>query len=136
MRLLKGAGATCILILGLISPVSSSARVVSNAPAARCLAEDPISGHWTVTFKLGDISVPGELTLKLSDKSQITGTVNSDHTGLGTIRDGRWAAGKLSFTVDFTTHDSIVITGESKEGKLVGEFETEGNRGTWEGIKQ
>jgi hypothetical protein len=66
----------------------------------------------------------------------VTGTAESTHTGPGTVRDGSWISGKLSFTLDFKTHESIVITGKLQETKLVGEFTTEGFTSTWEATKK
>jgi hypothetical protein len=96
---------------------------------------DPISGDWNVTFHVHENRVPATITFKL-DGTNVTGTVYSDHTGPGTIRAGKWADGKLSFTVDFQKHESIVVRGELKDGKLVGEFSTEGFTETWEAVKK
>jgi hypothetical protein len=64
------------------------------------------------------------------------GAAYSDHTGPGTIRDGKWDDGKLSFTLDFNKHESIVVSGVLKEGKLAGEFSTEGFTDKWEATKK
>ena len=48
------------------------------------------------------------------------------------MRDGKWVDGKLSFTLDFKKHESIAITGAVKEGKLAGQFTTEGFTEKWE----
>ena len=96
---------------------------------------DPISGEWEVAFFVHDKKTPATFSLKL-EGGKLTGTAYSDHTGAGTIRDGKWADGKLSFTLDFTKHESIAITGALKEGKLVGQFTTEGFTEKWEAVRK
>ena len=96
---------------------------------------DPISGEWDVTFFVHESKTPATFTFKL-DGARVTGTANSDHTGPGTIRDGKWADGKLSFTLDFQKHESIDVTGVLRDGKLVGEFHTEGFTDKWEAKKK
>jgi hypothetical protein len=78
---------------------------------------------------------PVTFDLKL-EGTKVTGTAASDHTGAGTVRDGSWSDGKLSFTLDFKKHESIALKGALKEGKLVGEFTTEGFTSTWEASKK
>ena len=97
--------------------------------------EDPISGEWNVTFFVHKSTTPGTFTLKL-DGMKVTGAVYSDHTGSGSVRDGKWADGKLSFTLDFKKHESITITGTLQAGKLVGEFHTEGFTDKWEATRK
>src|ERR1044072_110948 len=97
---------------------------------------DPISGEWNVSFIVkGHPVTPAKFNLKL-DGEKVTGTVYSDHTGEGTVRDGKYADGKLSFTLEFKNHESIAITGEMNDGKLSGEFTTEGFTSKWEGVKK
>jgi len=72
----------------------------------------------------------------VSYRDKVTGTAESAHTGPGTVRDGSWANNKLSFTLDFKTHESIAITGTLKDGQLVGEFRTEGFVSNWEAKKK
>lgn len=92
---------------------------------------DPITGEWNVTFHVQDTKTPATFTLKL-DGNKVSGTVYSDHTGQGTIRDGSWKDNKLSFTVDFAKHESIALSGTLKDGMLAGEFRTEGFSEKWE----
>ncbi|MGH9874218.1 MAG: hypothetical protein ACRD9S_17340 [Pyrinomonadaceae bacterium] len=96
---------------------------------------DPISGDWDVTFKVGERTSPATFNLKL-DGNKVSGTAESAHTGPGTIREGSWVDGKLSFTLDFKTHESITITGKAQDGKLVGEFSTEGFTSSWEATRK
>jgi hypothetical protein len=96
---------------------------------------DLISGDWEVSFKVGERTSPASFKLKL-DGDKVTGTAESAHTGPGTIRDGSWIDGKLSFTLDFKTHESIAITGKAQDNKLVGEFTTEGFTSSWEATRK
>lgn len=96
---------------------------------------DPISGEWDVSFFVHEQKTPAIFTLKL-EGTKISGTAYSDHTGAGTVREGKWADGQLSFTLDFKKHESIAITGALKDGKLVGQFTTEGFTERWEATKK
>ena len=58
---------------------------------------DPITGEWDVIFRVQDTKTPATFKLKL-DGDKVTGTVYSEHTGAGTLRDGSWKDNKLSFT--------------------------------------
>jgi hypothetical protein len=96
---------------------------------------DPISGEWDVTFHVHESTTPGSFTLKL-DGDKVSGTAESAHTGPGTVRDGSWKDNKLSFILDFKKHESIAVTGILKDGKLSGEFSTEGFTDKWEAIRK
>ena len=132
-----------VLATVLLSACSAMARhhnaLIGHDPANRSTAiadnTDPISGEWNVTFFVHDSKTPATFTLK-REGTAITGTAYSDHTGAGTIRDGKWTDGKLSFTLDFKKHESIAITGALKEGKLVGQFTTEGFTEKWEASRK
>src|SRR6185295_16323963 len=97
---------------------------------------DPISGVWDVSFMVNGDAHPATFDLKLAG-AKVTGSAFSEHTGPGTVRAGGWwSEGTLSFTLDFKKHESIVIKGTLKEGKLVGEFTTEGFTSNWEARKK
>jgi len=113
----------------IAAALSASSTIMSHRGVAQ--SSDPISGDWDVSFTLQATTVTGTFKLKL-DGRKVIGTVESPHTGPGTLSNGSWENNMLSFTLDFKTHESIVITGALKEGKLVGEFRTEGMKGTWE----
>jgi hypothetical protein len=95
---------------------------------------DNISGDWNVSFEVEGMTVTGTFNLTLDGES-VTGKAYTDHTGPGTLSRGRYEDGKLSFTLDFSAHESILVTGLFKDGKLIGEFATEGMRGKWEATK-
>ena len=106
------------------------ALFVAVAPASAPAAHDPVTGEWNVVFSIQGQTADGVLKLKLEGNT-VTGTVESAHTGPGTITNGSWKDGKLSFTMEFAAHESIAATGAPKEEKLQGEFATEGTTGTW-----
>lgn len=116
-------------------------KVFAKEPARSAAASttndqnDPISGEWDVSFFVHEKKTPATFTLKL-EGTKVTGSAYSDHTGAGAVRDGKWTDGKLSFTLDFKKHESIAITGTLKEGKLAGQFTTEGFTDKWEAIKK
>lgn len=92
---------------------------------------DPISGEWIVAFFVHDTTTPATFNLKLAG-TKVTGTVDSEHTGPGTVREGKWTDGKLTLIFDFKNHESIAVDGLMKDGKLAGEFHTEGFTAKWE----
>lgn len=97
--------------------------------------KDPITGEWAVIFRIESTTTPATFKLKL-DGNKVTGTAESAHTGPGTVRDGWWKDDKLSFTLDFENHDPITITGTVRDGKLAGEFRTEGFVAKWEATRK
>ena len=80
-------------------------------------------------------STPFTLELQV-DGDKVTGSVESGHTGLGKITNGSWVDNKLSFTAVFDKHESIAMTAALKDGKLIGEFRTEGFTSKWEATKK
>ena len=90
-----------------------------------------ISGTWSATFTIAGQSVP--VLLKFAEKDGVvTGTVESEHTGPGTINDGTWKDNSLNCTLKFEKHESIALSGMLKGEIFAGEFKTEGMQGTWE----
>lgn len=96
---------------------------------------DPLSGEWNVSFFVHDTTTPATFNLKLAG-TKVTGTVFSEHTGPGTVREGKWADNKLSLIFDFKNHESIAVDGLMKDGQLAGEFHTEGFTAKWEAKKK
>ena len=96
---------------------------------------DPISGEWNVSFFVHDTTTPATFNLKLAG-TKVTGTVYSEHTGPGTVREGKWTDGKLTLIFDFKNHESIAVDGRMKDGTLAGEFHTEGFTAKWEAKKK
>ena len=133
--------ALCSLTLSVVLLTSCAAiashhdRLMSSHLSHADVTDDLITGEWTVSFFVNGRSTPATFVLKL-DGDKVTGTANSDHTGQGTVRDGKFEKGKLSFTLDFQKHESIAINGELKGEKLAGEFRTEGFVANWEAVKK
>jgi uncharacterized protein (DUF2147 family) len=124
-----------LFVLALTAMAVAACAAAATRPTAAAHAADPITGEWNVKFTLQGTTVPGTLKLKLDGK-QVTGTAESQHTGPGTLSDGTWADNKLSFTLNFAAHESIALTGKLQDGKLSGEFRTEGMQGNWEAEKK
>ena len=103
--------------------------------AAAASNQESIAGEWNVTFYVHENKTPASFTFQV-DGTTVTGTAYSEHTGPGTIRDGKYVDGKLSFTLDFKKHESIIVTGALKDGKLSGEFSTEGFTDKWQATKK
>jgi hypothetical protein len=131
-------------LVAVMAPVFSAIAgtregIASEQPPQETAAQgnqtDPISGAWDASFFVRGNPSPATFDFKL-EGTKVTGTANSDHTGPGTIRDGSWTDGKLSFTLDFKKHESITVKGTLKDGKLVGEFTTEGFTSNWEAVKK
>ena len=114
--------------------VATIILALSASLALAAVNSDPVSGNWNITFKMGEHTGDGTMSLKL-DGDKVTGTVETAHTGPGTLSDSTYKDGKLSFTANFAKHESIKFTGEIKDGKITGEFATEGTTGTWAAMK-
>lgn len=133
-----GMGALLMVSLSACSAVRAHHQALFGQHAHRPPSadnQDPISGNWNVTFYVHENKTPASFTFKV-DGTTVTGTAYSEHTGAGMIRDGKYADGKLSFTLDFKKHESIFVNGVSKDGKLSGEFSTEGFTDKWEATKK
>ncbi|MGH9820788.1 MAG: hypothetical protein ACRD43_11520 [Pyrinomonadaceae bacterium] len=109
------------IIIGLLS-----FSLAASEPAAK----DSIKGDWSAVFLIAGQTADANLKFDVHH-SKLTGTIFSEHTGPGTISDGKWKDGKLTCTFKFEKHESIAVSGTLKDGKLTGEFKTEGMSGTW-----
>jgi hypothetical protein len=116
------------MLTAIATPLAADDGAAAKAPA------DPISGEWAVSFTVAGMTVPGVFKLKL-EHDTVTGTVETDHTGPGTLRDGSWVDNLLKCDLVFAKHETIGITGKLSGDKLVGEFRTEGMQGTWEATR-
>ena len=96
---------------------------------------DEISGDWDGIVEAPGTKVAFKLNFKLEGE-KVTGTIESGHTGAGTISNGVWKNDKLSFTANFAKHESIDFKAELNNDKLVGEYATEGRVSKWEATKK
>ena len=129
-----------VLVVSLASTLSCSAIArhhehFAHKTLSESVSDDPISGEWSVVFLLEGHHTPATFNLTL-DGNKVTGTANSEHTGPGTVRDGKWEKNALTFTLDFKNHESIAITGSLENAKLAGEFRTEGFVAKWEATRK
>lgn len=132
---LKAFAILAVMLITMASSTLATGTFGQQQSGASREKADRISGDWDVTFEVEGNSVPATFSFKV-DGNKIIGTVDSAHTGHGTFKDGSWIDNKLSFTVDFSSHESIAVTGSFRDGKLSGEFKTEGMTGTWEAKKK
>jgi hypothetical protein len=103
-----------------------------HAPPPPATAERSITGDWVIHFQAGHESVSGSLHLQV-DRERLTGTVETAHTGPGTIQNGKWSNQKLDATLIFEKHESVVLEGELKsDGTLAGHYTTENRTETWQ----
>ena len=100
------------------------ASVVFAQPSA-------IDGDWVITLQAMGKSVSGNLHFK-TDGERVTGTVETAHTGPGTVQNGKWSQQKITATLVFQKHEDVVIEGELKaDGTLAGDYHTEGRTEKW-----
>lgn len=114
-----------------------SVVLVSGALAMSRAGDDAaasINGKWVVSFTIQGQTVTGEMTFHAQGE-KLTGTVETQHTGHGTIQDGKWANNRLTATCTFEKHESIALAGELKDDKLSGTFHTEGMEGVWQAMR-
>ena len=131
LRIFPGLLVVTLVAIGL-SAYSATARHSGGGANQQQPANqaDPISGSWDVSF-----FVNGPRTLRRlisnSTAQSYRHRLFRSH-GSGTVRNSVWADGKLSFTSTSKKHESIAIKGALKDGKLAGEFTTEGFTAKWE----
>jgi hypothetical protein len=130
---IKIAAVTCV-VLGLRCVVFGQHHPPPSTTAtpATTTTEQSITGDWIIHFQAGHQSVSGNLHLEM-DGERVTGTVETAHTGSGTIENGKWSQQKLSATCVFKKHESVILEGDLKsDGKLAGKYTTEGRTETWQ----
>lgn len=113
----------------LMLSLAGSAAPAQHAGAMR----KTLAGDWQVTFSIAGQTASGTLSFQ-KVKGKWAGTVDTAHTGHGTLQDLRWSHNQLTTTCVFEKHESIALDGELKDGKLSGTFHTEGMDGTWEAM--
>ncbi len=108
----------------------SSAKTVT-------ISHDPdgITGEWDASLEAFGTITKVKIVLDCDD-NKLSGTAESGHTGAGTISDGSCQDGKINFIAKFAKHESVSFKGEVKDGKLIGEYATEGRVSKWEAVKK
>jgi len=120
-----------LAISGFVSGI-----LLIGASGIHATSPDPLSGTWDVTFHIRDMTTAATFSFTVEGET-LAGTAYSDHTGPGKIREGgSFRDNALAFTLDFRAHESIDVTGTLENGKLAGEFRTEGMVGHWDAAKR
>lgn len=96
---------------------------------------DGITGDWDASLEAFGTITKVKIVLDCDD-NKLSGTVESGHTGAGTISEGRCKDGKFNFVAKFAKHESVSFKGELKDGKIIGEYATEGRVSKWEAVKK
>jgi len=91
---------------------------------------DDLKGEWYGLFAIAGKSSEAKIKFEI-EGDRLTGTVFTEHTGLGTVTDGVVRGSKFKCTLKFEKHEAIQMTGEILNDKLSGSFTTEGMTGTW-----
>ena len=91
---------------------------------------DDLKGEWNGLFAIAGKSSEAKIKFEI-EGDRLTGTVFTEHTGLGTVTDGVVRGSKFKCTLRFEKHEAIQMTGEILNDKLSGSFTTEGMTGTW-----
>jgi hypothetical protein len=113
----------------LVAVVWCAAMATAQHPAT-----DSIDGDWTVTFTVQGQTVSGQMAFHAHGE-KLSGTVETAHTGRGTLQGGAWLQEKISGICVFEKHPAIALAGELRDGKLAGTFQTEGMGGSWEAVR-
>jgi hypothetical protein len=93
-----------------------------------------IDGDWNVTFSIEGQTVSGQMTFH-ADRDELSGTMETAHTGRGRLQGGAWSHDKLAGIYVFEHHEAIALAGELRDGRLAGTFRTEGMDGKWEALR-
>lgn len=103
-----------------------------NAPESKTTTEpNSVSGEWDASIEAQGTVAPFTMKLTLnSDK--LSGTVESNHFGAGTISEGLCKENKLSFTIKLANGMVAMFTGTLQDGKLTGDFSAGDMKGKWE----
>lgn len=118
------------LVTTFSAAVAFPLLLVAQEPVASPAASS-VAGDWIVYFQAMGRSVPGKLHLDVHGEA-VSGTIETTHTGPGKLQDGKFADNKLTATLVFERHESIIFEGERKsDGTFAGQYKTEGRTDTW-----
>jgi hypothetical protein len=123
---------TAVICAALGLPYVVFGQHSAPPPSSPSTSDRSITGDWIIHFQAGHNSVSGNLRLH-ADGDRIAGSVETAHTGPGTVQNGKWNNQKLSATLVFEKHESVALEGELKnDGTLAGHYTTEGRTETWQ----
>lgn len=139
VRLLTATAGMCIALWcsavarGQNAPDRNGSVQEVPAPKASAQKSDSIDGPWTVTFTIQGQTVSGQMSFQAHGE-KLGGSMETQHTGHGTLNGGAWSHNKLTGIYVFESHEAIAIAAEFRDGKLAGVFRTEGLDGKWEAV--
>ena len=108
-------------------------RVAAAATTTAAAPANP-SGDWEAVADANGQPFPFFLTLKIEGEKVSGGS--SSQLGEGTIKDGTWKDGKLSFQIE-GTNGTIAMSATVIDGKLSGEFDYSGQlQGKWVAVRK
>ena len=114
--------------------IACAALCCTTIAVAQHAATDSIDGRWIVTFTIQEQTVSGQMSFQ-AHGAKLDGSMETQHTGHGTLNGGAWSHNKLSGIYVFDGHEAIAIAGEFRGEKLAGVFRTEGMDGKWEAVR-
>jgi len=117
------------------SPVELKTVVPATAATTATAASTfSPAGDWEAVADANGQPFPFFLTLKV-DGEKVTGG-SSSQLGEGTIKEGSWKDGKLTFQIE-GTNGTIAMSATVVEGKLSGEFDYAGQlSGKWVAVRK
>lgn len=116
------------------SPIELKKVAAAAATATTAAAPVNLSGDWEAVADANGQPFPFFLTLKVEGEKVSGGS--SSQLGEGTIKDGTWKDGKLSFQIE-GTNGSIAMSATVVDGKLSGEFDYAGQlQGKWVAVRK
>jgi len=121
----------------------SPVELKTVVPAAAATAATPVTpaasnfnpnGDWEAVADANGQPFPFLLTLKV-DGEKVSGG-SSSQLGEGTIKEGTWKDGKLTFQIE-GTNGTIAMSATVIDGKLAGEFDYAGQlQGKWVAVRK
>jgi hypothetical protein len=113
---------------------ATAATPATPATPAAAAAPVNLNGDWEAVADANGQPFPFLLTLKI-DGEKVTGG-SSSQLGEGTIKEGSWKDGKLTFQIE-GTNGTIAMSATVIDGKLSGEFDYAGQlSGKWVAVRK
>ena len=116
------------------TPVELKTVVTAAAATSAPASTFSPAGEWEAVADANGQPFPFFLTLKV-DGEKVSGG-SSSQLGEGTIKDGTWKDGKLTFQIE-GTNGTIAMSATVVDGKLTGEFDYVGQlQGKWVAVRK